>query len=143
MNHQSYVDAAAYELANPRGDRLLLLLHGLGGDRQQSIRLLGQWNAARLTVLAPDLRGHGDTRVTGDKNDYALDALADDVLALVAHLGQSGKPTYIAGISMGAAWAPPSLSGWPFVVFPIFAVPHSSARPFPTWSHPPTCGRCN
>lgn len=75
----------------------LLLLHGGGQTR-------GAWGnaGARLAglgwhVVAPDLRGHGDSDRSAD-GAYDLDLFADDVRALAADLG--GTPVLI-GASLG------------------------------------------
>ena len=100
-----YAEQASYQLWHPNAPSLLLLLHGLGGDRNQPLRLTADLNRNDLVVLAPDARAHGDTPLIGEPDDFTLDAMADDVVALLDRLGQLGKPTYIAGISMGAAVA--------------------------------------
>lgn len=103
--HDAYAAVAARTLVNPDGDRLLLLLHGLGGDRAQAFGLIDGSPDARLAVLAPDLRAHGDTPVIGGRDAFTFDALVADILALLDRLGQQRKPAYAAGISMGAALA--------------------------------------
>ena len=131
--HQDYVQRASFEIHNPHAKQLLLLLHGLGGDRNQPLRLINGWQRDDLTILAPDLRAHGQTDQLGDADSYRLDSMADDVLALLNHLQQLHKPTYIAGISMGAAIAlrialrtPPNLRGLAFIR------PAFSDTPYPT-----------
>ncbi|MFC5664775.1 alpha/beta fold hydrolase [Kitasatospora misakiensis] len=54
--------------------------------------------AGRATLLAPDLRGRGDSRGLGEP--YGLARHADDVAALIAGLGLG--PTAVIGHSMGA-----------------------------------------
>lgn len=100
-----YADLAAYDLENPDGAWLLVLLHGLGGDRRQALGPVEGFRDPRLAILAPDLRAHGDTPVVGDPEAFTFDALAADIVQLVERLEQGSKPTYIAGISMGAALA--------------------------------------
>jgi pimeloyl-ACP methyl ester carboxylesterase len=75
----------------------LVLLHGGGQTR-------GAWGQAgpRLAalgwhVVAPDLRGHGDSDWSTDGR-YGLDLFADDVRALVRELG--GRPVLV-GASLG------------------------------------------
>jgi pimeloyl-ACP methyl ester carboxylesterase len=53
-------------------------------------------DTARL--IAPDLRGHGDSDVTS--GPYSMDMLADDCLALLEALGITG-PAVLCGLSMG------------------------------------------
>ncbi|WP_022884458.1 alpha/beta fold hydrolase [Glaciibacter superstes] len=85
-----------------------LLLHGLGADRRQPLDLFGPVLAGGATVIAPDVRGHGASGVTGDPADFDLDRLADDVTreALSRPDGAGdGHPFTVVGISMGAAIA--------------------------------------
>lgn len=103
--HDEYVRAAGYELRNPDSPKLLVLLHGLGGDREQPLQMLGPTASNGFAILAPDARAHGATLLIGDESDFTFPSMAADVLALVHATKQSGKPTYLVGISMGAALA--------------------------------------
>ncbi len=103
--HDDYARDAAFELTNPSGDWLLLALHGLGGDRGQALGLIEDVEDSRFAVLAPDLRAHGETLLIGGDEAFTFDALVADIHALLDRLGQSGKPTCIAGVSLGAALA--------------------------------------
>lgn len=103
--HQDYVEAAGYELSSPDASRLLVLLHGLGGDRNQALGLIRGAAMNDIAVLAPDARAHGATNLVGEPSDFTFPAMVGDLLALIRATGQAGKPTYIAGISMGAALA--------------------------------------
>ncbi|MDR7158373.1 pimeloyl-ACP methyl ester carboxylesterase [Arthrobacter sp. BE255] len=58
-----------------------------------------------IAVLAPDARAHGATALVGEPSDFTFPAMVADLLALIRATGQAEKPTYIAGISMGAALA--------------------------------------
>lgn len=53
--------------------------------------------AAHYTVLAYDIRGHGQSGVT--LGPYSLEGLADDAQALLAHLGM--ERTHWVGLSLG------------------------------------------
>jgi 2-succinyl-6-hydroxy-2,4-cyclohexadiene-1-carboxylate synthase len=68
------------------GERPLLLLHGFTGFRQD---FAGQLPALSQhgRVLAPDLRGHGESGRTGDPASYGLDLLTADLLGLLDALG--------------------------------------------------------
>jgi pimeloyl-ACP methyl ester carboxylesterase len=74
--------------------------HGLGGDLAQPTGLYSPPSGVRL--LALDCRAHGETPV-GDPRELRFDAFADDIAALLDHLGV-GRAA-IGGISMGAATA--------------------------------------
>ena len=72
----------------------LLLLHGIGSSatswQRQIARLAGDY-----TLIAPDLRGYGDS--PDPAGTPSLDAVADDLAALLG-----GEPVHVAGVSFGA-----------------------------------------
>ena len=75
--------------------------HGLGGDRRQPMELYAHRDDVHL--LAIDCRGHGKTAPLGDPDLLGFDTFADDVVALLDHLGIA---EFVAGgISMGAGVA--------------------------------------
>lgn len=75
----------------------LILLHGFPFDSRMWEPQLGSvpegWRA-----IAPDLRGFGASAGTADEM-YSMEAFADDVAALLAHLGL--KRAVFGGLSMG------------------------------------------
>jgi pimeloyl-ACP methyl ester carboxylesterase len=75
--------------------------HGLGGDRRQGLELYAY--RADVRILALDCRGHGKTQPLGDPQKLRFDILADDVVALLDHLGV--EQFVAGGISMGAGVA--------------------------------------
>lgn len=101
--HADYATKAGYHLQRPGAPHLLLLLHGLGGDRSQPLRLAFGLDRDDITILAPDARAHGETCLIGSASNFTFDAMVADLLALLDRLSQRDKPTYVAGISMGAA----------------------------------------
>lgn len=75
----------------------ILMLHG-GGQNRFSWKNTVQVLADRgFHVLALDARGHGDSQ-RAQAGGYTLDALAGDVLAVLA---QIGRPVVLIGASMG------------------------------------------
>lgn len=79
----------------------LLLLHGAGAAGM-SWRGLVPLLAPRFRLIVPDLPGHGFTRI-GTRGRAGLDAMAEDLLALCAALGEA--PAAAVGHSAGAALA--------------------------------------
>jgi pimeloyl-ACP methyl ester carboxylesterase len=84
--------------------RPLILLHGFTGagslllEHGLTRALAGQGHR----VILPDLRGHGDSAKPHDPAAYPPDVLADDGLALVAHLGLGSADYDLGGYSLGA-----------------------------------------
>ena len=81
---------------------LVLLLHGFPqywyAWRKQIPAL-----AARFRVVAPDLRGYGDTDKPGRARDYAAASLVEDTASLIAALGE--KKARVVGHDWGGAVA--------------------------------------
>jgi pimeloyl-ACP methyl ester carboxylesterase len=75
--------------------------HGLGGDVNQPLGLLDLLPGFRL--IAFDFRGHGLTRPLGDPEKIGIASFADDLAALLDHLGL--PRAIVGGISLGAAVA--------------------------------------
>ena len=89
------------------GERLIVLLHGLGATRQvwrpmlDAARWRGSW-------LAPDLRGHG---ASPHAASYALGQHAADVADLVQACGD-WREIVVVGHSMGGVVGLALASGW-------------------------------
>lgn len=64
------------------GDRVALLLHGFPECRATWVAQLPALARLGWRVVAPDLRGYGDTSRPQDRAAYRLDRLTDDVKAL-------------------------------------------------------------
>ncbi|MGW7072352.1 alpha/beta fold hydrolase [Streptomyces sp. NPDC054855] len=75
----------------------LVLLHGGGQTRHAWGRTGPRLAALGWRVIAPDLRGHGNSGWSAD-GDYDLSLFAQDVRALVAEIG--GRPVLV-GASLG------------------------------------------
>lgn len=75
--------------------------HGLGGDAGQPSGVFSPPAGVRL--LSMDSRGHGETHPLGDPEKLAFSTFADDVAALMDHLGL--ESVVVGGISMGAGVA--------------------------------------
>lgn len=82
-----------------QGDRLAFVCHGILGSRQ-NFRGFARKLAADLPewrVVIVDHRNHGDA--SGAPGPHTVDACADDLAALAAHLGQ--EPEVVVGHSFG------------------------------------------
>ena len=82
----------------------VLLLHGFASDASGDWVEAGWFDAlvtAGFDVLAPDLRGHGQSVKSRDPSDYRLEAFAGDVAALCDHCWGDRRFGLI-GYSMGA-----------------------------------------
>ncbi|MDH6575531.1 alpha/beta fold hydrolase [Kitasatospora sp. MAP5-34] len=82
----------------PRGTALLV--PGFTGSKEDFIALLEPLAAAGYRVLAVDQRGQYETGGPADPAAYAIEQLADDVLALSAELS-GGGPLHLLGHSFG------------------------------------------
>ena len=75
--------------------------HGLGGDISQPAGIFPPLSGVRLLSL--DCRGHGGTYPLGSAQKLSFSSFADDVAALMDHVGL--QRAVVGGISMGAGVA--------------------------------------
>ena len=81
----------------------IVLVHGFASTHRVNWIETGWSRAltdAGFRVILPDMRGHGASEACYHADDYALGAMADDLVALLDHLGEAGAD--IMGYSMGA-----------------------------------------
>jgi len=83
------------------GGRPLLLVHGFTGAKEDFGDWIGPFAEAGWWAVAPDLRGHGASDHPVSEADYSLGAFADDLVALIDHLGWDRFA--LVGHSMGGA----------------------------------------
>lgn len=69
------------------GGRPLLLVHGYTGGRNDFDTVIGALADAGWHVVAPDLRGHGDSDDVDLEESYSLEIFAQDLLSLTDRLG--------------------------------------------------------
>ena len=97
----------------------VLFIHGLGADRQQSVDALGP--ADGVTLIAPDLPGHGDTwRDCLEEGPFSFARYAKVVCDLLEHL--EVRRAVVGGTSMGAGVALAVALRSPEVVAGLFLV---------------------
>jgi pimeloyl-ACP methyl ester carboxylesterase len=81
--------------------RPLIMVHGYLGNALTMVEagIAGRLAGQGYRVILPDLRGHGDSARPHDPVAYPPDALADDGLALIEHLGLTDYD--LGGYSLG------------------------------------------
>ncbi len=89
-----------YQDPAPHNTSTVLLMHGLGATSESWAPQMPVLVEAGFRVLAPDLRGFGRSSYPGA---WSLDAVADDLAALLDHLGI--ERVHGVGISMGGVVA--------------------------------------
>jgi 3-oxoadipate enol-lactonase len=96
------LDGAAlrYELSG-EGDRTLVLVHEMGGSLESWDDVAPRFSDSRR-VLRYDTRGAGMSRKV--RGELGIDTMADDIAALLDHIGIAGKVA-LAGIAVGGAIA--------------------------------------
>ena len=108
MDRGRLTDRGIWVARGGRGERLLVLLHGMGANAGVWERLLPFVESAwRGRWLAPDLRGHGRSVREGP---YGFGVHAADVAALIE--AEAPGAVTLAGHSFGGAVAALVASGW-------------------------------
>jgi 3-oxoadipate enol-lactonase len=85
----------AYE--DTRSDPVVVLIHGFPLSRKMWVEQMAVLRSTHR-VIAPDLRGHGDS--PAPDGIYSMDGMADDVVELLDGLGVK-EPVVLGGLSMG------------------------------------------
>lgn len=98
-------DRMAFHEMGPVDGRPVVLIHGLFSNAR--VNWIKYGHAGKLAakgrrVIMPDLRAHGESARSHNKGDYTADVLADDNLALLAHLGLQPGGFDLGGYSLGA-----------------------------------------
>lgn len=95
-----------YRLGGDPSGPPVLLWHGFLGTGYSWRRVATELAAAGMAVLAPDMRGYGDSDKPAGIEGYDARALAEEFRRLVAALGfGDGAPLVIAAHDMGAPGA--------------------------------------
>jgi pimeloyl-ACP methyl ester carboxylesterase len=126
-------DGLTFDVADagpPDGD-LVVLLHGFPENKESWAAITPQLTAAGYRVLAPDQRGYSPGARPRRRRDYALPALAGDVLAMVeaAGRGRDGARFHVVGHDWGGGVAWALASGHPDRLASVTSLttPHPSA----------------
>ena len=82
------------------GEQVLVLVHGLLMNRHMYDNLAPEMAARGFRVITVDLLGHGASDKPTDMRAYSMSSFADQVAALVDHLGVD-RPV-VGGTSLGA-----------------------------------------
>ena len=90
------------------GDAVALLLHGFPECRISWRHQLPALAALGWRAVAPDLRGYGDTTRPGNRSDYEIGRLVDDVAGLFDALGARRR------LLVGHDWG--ALIAWVFAI---------------------------
>jgi pimeloyl-ACP methyl ester carboxylesterase len=94
----------AYETAGPADAPAVLLVHGFASDRRSNwvrTRWVSTLVDAGFRVIAPDLRGHGESARPRSLAAYGLGAFRDDLTA-VLDAEAPGESVHLIGYSLGA-----------------------------------------
>lgn len=107
VSHFTARDGAALAYRRYAGDpdRLVILIHGSAGSGASMHAAAKALAAAGATVVAPDMRGHGQS---GPRGDIAyIGQFEDDLEDLVSSLGRAHTPreTTLIGFSSGGGFA--------------------------------------
>jgi len=96
-------DGAELACRETGSGRPLVLLHGFmgAGSHMLSYGRVGGLAGQGHRLIVPDFRGHGDSAKPHDPAAYPPDVLADDGLALIAHLGLGDGDYDLGGYSLG------------------------------------------
>lgn len=119
-----------YEEAGDPEAPPVVLLHGFTADSRTWLPVAGILSED-YRVIAPDLRGHGATSAPEDLDSYTIETFADDVKALLDHLGVD--VCAMAGCSFGGMVALQFATTWPEMVAALVLSDTSAAFEHPDY----------
>jgi soluble epoxide hydrolase / lipid-phosphate phosphatase len=93
----------SYLEAGPGNGPLLMFVHGWPGLASTWRHQLGHFAGLGYRVVAPDLRGYGDSTVHSDPAAYRQELVVADMLALLDHLGRE------RAVWIGHDWGSPTV----------------------------------
>jgi soluble epoxide hydrolase / lipid-phosphate phosphatase len=95
--------STSYLEAGPEDGPLLVFVHGWPGLASTWRHQLGHFAARGYRVVAPDMRGYGDSTVHDDPAAYRQELVVADMLALLDHLGRR------RAVWIGHDWGSPTV----------------------------------
>lgn len=93
------VDVPAVRLMSREDDPSAVIIHGIGGNKEEMLGLSFRVVMAGYTVYAVDLRGHGESA-----DDFSSD-VREDILRIIADLKKTNRPVIAIGHSLGGRLA--------------------------------------
>ena len=124
ITHHAFLNGITIAYTDIGAGPVVMLIHGFPLGRAMWRPQLGDLVAAGYRVIAPDLRGFGET----DEPDgsYCMELFSDDLIELLDHLGV--EQATVAGMSMGGYVLFNLLSRYPErISAAVFAVTRSVA----------------
>ena len=118
-NYVQLGDVRLHYAESGAGERVVLLLHGFPEcwySWRHQLQALGD----HYRVVAPDLRGYNLSDKPEGVDQYRMDRLVDDVLALIRHFGE--RPVALVGHDWGAAVAWRVAQDYPEYVWKLAAL---------------------
>lgn len=136
-HHTAWIDEVRMHFVKTgQGDAAVLLLHGWAETWYQWRRVIPTL-AEKYTVIAPDMRGFGDS--SKPATGYDQHTMAEDAYKLVRHLGF--ERVHVVGQDWGAAWGYDYACNHPEGVLSLtlleFPIPDSSWGKFPIFVDKP------
>ncbi|MCQ8193756.1 alpha/beta fold hydrolase [Streptomyces rugosispiralis] len=132
MRHRTlHANGINIHIAEAGEGPLVILLHGFPELWYSWRHQLGALAAAGFHVIAPDLRGYGQTTVLPDVKAYGMQAMVDDVVGMLDALDE---PTAaLVGHDWGAqiGWACAQLAPERFPALAALSVPYHRRPPAP------------
>lgn len=118
-------------VTGPADGPLALLLHGFPQSRHAWTDQLAALAAAGFRAIAPDQRGYSPSARPDPEtlDDYAIDRLVADVLAIAEAAGGAGTLFHLAGIDWGGqvAWATAAAHPGRLLSLTVLSRPHPNA----------------
>ncbi len=98
-------DKISFLSAGPTNGPLLIFVHGWPSIAKTWKQQLYTFAALGFYVVAPDTRGYGDSTVSENSSEYALEVLVGDMAALLGHLGREEAVWIGHDWGCGIVWA--------------------------------------